>query len=161
MSSGDRLAGSMEGWVECDVVLPATPDDAEPGSGEDAHGVVVPAAPHEGAAVDVGGPWVDSAEGGLERHVTAEDRAGGEQRLTVLMSRATNERRGCNRAIRCRARYGGRRIRVGSRPRCDLITPSALVGVLEPLSSDDPGLPRSLQADSTARRVPTTPPSAC
>ena len=43
------------------VVLPAVPDDVEPGAGEDADGVGVVVAAGDGAVVEVGRPGVGSA----------------------------------------------------------------------------------------------------
>ena len=41
-----------------DAVLPAVPDDVEPGAGQDAHGVGMVVAAGSGAVVEVGGPGV-------------------------------------------------------------------------------------------------------
>ena len=53
---------SLQGLVLCGVVggsvLPALPDDVEPGAGEDADGVRVVVASAAGSVVDVGGPGV-------------------------------------------------------------------------------------------------------
>jgi hypothetical protein len=46
------------GGVVGDVVLPAAPDDVEPGPGQDADGVGVVVASGSGALVEVGGPGV-------------------------------------------------------------------------------------------------------
>ena len=48
----------MFGGVVGHVVLPAAPDDVEPGSGEDPDGVGVVVAAGSGALVEVGGPGV-------------------------------------------------------------------------------------------------------
>ena len=48
----------MFGGVVGDAVLPAAPDDVEPGSGEDADGVGVVVVAGAGALVEVGGPGV-------------------------------------------------------------------------------------------------------
>src|SRR4051794_36200740 len=56
----------MSGGVVCGVVGPAAPDDAAPGSGEDANGVWVPRAAVAGALVDVGGPGAGLAAVGGE-----------------------------------------------------------------------------------------------
>ena len=48
----------MFGGVVGGLVLPAFPDDVEPGSGEDAHGVGVVVASCAGALVEVGCPGV-------------------------------------------------------------------------------------------------------
>src|SRR5690242_13302927 len=54
----DALQGVVFGGVVGDAVLPAAPDDVEPGSGEDADGVGVVVASIAGALVEVGGPRV-------------------------------------------------------------------------------------------------------
>jgi hypothetical protein len=46
------------GGVVWDVVLPAAPDDVQPGAGEDAYGVGVVVAAVSCLSVEVGGPWV-------------------------------------------------------------------------------------------------------
>jgi hypothetical protein len=46
------------GGVVGDAVLPAFPDDVEPGSGQDPHGVGVVVVAGAGALVEVGGPGV-------------------------------------------------------------------------------------------------------
>jgi hypothetical protein len=46
------------GWVVGGVVLPAAPDDVEPGAGEDADGVRMIVAAGSGFGVEVGGPGV-------------------------------------------------------------------------------------------------------
>ena len=48
----------MFGGVVGDAVLPAAPDDVEPGAGEDADGVGVVVAAGAGSSVEVGGPGV-------------------------------------------------------------------------------------------------------
>src|SRR5579875_3148320 len=52
----ERLEGAMLGRVVGRAVLPAVPDDEEPGAGEDADRVRVVVAAGDGAAVEVGGP---------------------------------------------------------------------------------------------------------
>ena len=37
-----QVAAAVEGWVEGGAVLPAAPDDAQPGAGQDPDGVRVP-----------------------------------------------------------------------------------------------------------------------
>jgi len=49
------------GGVVGGVVLPAVPDDVEPGAGEDAYGVGVVLAAGDGSVVEVGGPGVGVA----------------------------------------------------------------------------------------------------
>ena len=44
MSSGGGLAAAVEGEIEGYAVLPAAPDDAQPGPGQDPDGVRMPAA---------------------------------------------------------------------------------------------------------------------
>ncbi len=56
MSSRYGLTSFLEGGVERDAVLPAPPDDADPG--EDADGVRMAAASGDGASVDVSCPRV-------------------------------------------------------------------------------------------------------
>lgn len=53
----ESLEGVVSGGVVGGVVLPAVPDDVEPGAGEDADGVGVSAAAVAGSSVDVSGPW--------------------------------------------------------------------------------------------------------
>src|SRR5207244_12108548 len=54
---GEGLGGvSVAGGVVGLAGVPAGPDDAQPGAGEDADGVWVAAAAGAGAVVDVGGP---------------------------------------------------------------------------------------------------------
>ena len=55
----------MSGGVVGDVVLPAVPDDVEPGAGQDADGVGVVVAAGAGSFVEVGGPGVGA--GGCRR----------------------------------------------------------------------------------------------
>ena len=59
------LEGVVVGGVVGDAVLPAVPDDEQPGAGEDAHGVGVVVASRSGAVVEVGGPGVGVS--GVER----------------------------------------------------------------------------------------------
>src|SRR5579875_3172711 len=54
----ERLEGAMLGRVVGRAVLPAVPDDEEPGAGEDADRVRVVVAAGDGAAVEVGSPGV-------------------------------------------------------------------------------------------------------
>ena len=61
MSSGDLKTGAMERRIEGDAVLPASPNDAQPSSGEDADGVWVPASAVDGSFVDVGSPGIGQA----------------------------------------------------------------------------------------------------
>src|SRR5665648_418818 len=58
LSVQDGLEGAVLGGVVGGVVLPAVPDDEQPGSGEDAHGVGVVVPAGAGALVEVGGPGV-------------------------------------------------------------------------------------------------------
>ena len=58
MSSGNQLAALVEGGVEGDTVLPAAPDDPQPGPGQDADGVGVTTASLDGTLVDVSRPGV-------------------------------------------------------------------------------------------------------
>jgi len=44
-----------------EVVLPAVPDDVQPGAGEDAYGVGVVVPAGSGPVVEVGGPGVDQS----------------------------------------------------------------------------------------------------
>jgi hypothetical protein len=44
MSTCSQLTAAVEGGIERGMVLPAAPDDAEPGAGQDADGVRVAAA---------------------------------------------------------------------------------------------------------------------
>src|SRR5271166_2989512 len=57
----EALEGAVFGGVVVDAVLPAVPDDGEPGAGKDANGVWVVVASGSGALVEVGGPRVGSA----------------------------------------------------------------------------------------------------
>jgi hypothetical protein len=57
----EGLEGSVVGGVVGDAVLPAVPDDVEPGAGQDAGGVGVVVSAGAGAVVEVGGPGVGSA----------------------------------------------------------------------------------------------------
>ena len=73
MSSSNVLTGSVEGGIEGDAVLPASPDDTQPGSGEDADRVRVAAAALDGLPVDGRGPRVPgSAAVGEVHHRGAE-----------------------------------------------------------------------------------------
>src|SRR5262249_20857736 len=53
---GKSCGGSVELGVVGGAVLPAAPDDADPGAGEDAYGVWVAFAAVDGVVVDLGGP---------------------------------------------------------------------------------------------------------
>src|SRR5271167_2558382 len=55
------LKGPMIGGVVGDCVLPAVPDDVEPGAGEDADGVGVVVSSGSGAVVEIGGPRVGAS----------------------------------------------------------------------------------------------------
>jgi len=55
------LEGSVFGGVVGDAVVPAAPDDVEPGAGEDSYGVGMVVAAGDGAVVEVGGPGVGVA----------------------------------------------------------------------------------------------------
>jgi hypothetical protein len=55
------LQGLMFGWVVGDAVLPAVPDDVEPGAGQDAYRVRVVVAPGKGVGVELGCPRVGHA----------------------------------------------------------------------------------------------------
>ena len=57
----EGLQGFVLGGVVGEVVLPAVPDDVEPGSGEDAYGVGVVVSAGAGLAVEVVGPGVGAA----------------------------------------------------------------------------------------------------
>ena len=59
--SEDSLEGVVLGGVVGGSVLPAVPDDVQPGAGEDAHGVGVVVSSVAGALVEVGGPGVGVA----------------------------------------------------------------------------------------------------
>ena len=58
MSSSECLTSSMTGRVEGLAVLPAAPDDADPGPGQDADRVGMSASPRNCSLVDVGRPRV-------------------------------------------------------------------------------------------------------
>src|SRR6478736_2015190 len=60
------LEGAVLSRVVADAVLPAVPDDVEPGAGQDAHGVGVVVAAGASAAVEVLGPGVGAAGVGGE-----------------------------------------------------------------------------------------------
>src|SRR3954452_18663982 len=68
MSSREWLTGSMKFWFEGDAVLPAAPDDADPGAGEYAHGMVVSAATLDRSSIYVGCPRVNGARSVGEVH---------------------------------------------------------------------------------------------
>ena len=57
----EALQGAVPVGVVCGAVLPAVPDDVEPGSGEDAGGVGVVVSACSGSAIEVGGPGVGVA----------------------------------------------------------------------------------------------------
>ena len=59
--SVEGLECPVFGRVVGDPVLPAVPDDEEPGAGEDADGVRMVVAAADGTAVEVGGPGVGMA----------------------------------------------------------------------------------------------------
>ncbi len=52
------MEGSVVVGVVGGVVLPAVPDDVEPGAGQDAYGVLVGVVAGAGAVVEVRGPGV-------------------------------------------------------------------------------------------------------
>src|SRR5690242_21124388 len=58
MSSGGGLAAAGQGGIEGGTVLPAAPDDPQPGAGQDPDGVRMPAATPGRGGVDAGGPGV-------------------------------------------------------------------------------------------------------
>src|SRR5664279_1103170 len=64
----DPLQRAVVGRVVDGVVLPAAPDDVDPGAGQDADGVLVVAFPGEGFGVEVGGPGV--VETGVAGEIT-------------------------------------------------------------------------------------------
>jgi hypothetical protein len=68
MSSRAGLAAAVEGGIEGYAVLPAAPDDAQPGAGQDPDGVRMPAAAGDGCGVDRGGPGVGHAAAVGEVH---------------------------------------------------------------------------------------------
>src|ERR1700757_540848 len=55
------LEGAMFGGVVGGVVLPAVPDDVEPGASQDADRVGVVVASGSGAVVEIGGPGVGAS----------------------------------------------------------------------------------------------------
>jgi hypothetical protein len=57
----EALEGLVAGWVVGGVVLPAVPDDVEPGAGEDADGVGAGFAAGDGVVVEPGGPGAGAA----------------------------------------------------------------------------------------------------
>ena len=68
MSSGGGVASAVEGGIEGGAVLPAAPDDAEPGAGQDPDGVRMPAAAAGRGGVNRGGPGVAHAAAVGEVH---------------------------------------------------------------------------------------------
>src|SRR6266513_1929698 len=68
MSSRAGLAAAVEGGIEGGAVLPAAPDDAQPGAGQDPDGVRMPATAGYGRGVDRGGPGVGHAAAVGEAH---------------------------------------------------------------------------------------------
>jgi hypothetical protein len=54
----DGLESAVFGGVVWDAVLPASPDDVQPGAGQDADGVRVVVTAVAGSLVEVGGPGV-------------------------------------------------------------------------------------------------------
>jgi hypothetical protein len=62
----EPLEGPVLGWVVGDVVLPAVPDQVQPGAGEDAGGVGVVLAAGDGVVVELGGPGAGVAGAGGE-----------------------------------------------------------------------------------------------
>src|ERR1700722_7702378 len=56
MFAEETLEGLVPAWVVGGSVLPAVPDDEEPGAGEDADGVGMVVAASSGSVVEVGGP---------------------------------------------------------------------------------------------------------
>jgi hypothetical protein len=68
----------MFGGVVGDSVLPAVPDDVEPGAGEDADGVGVVVSSGCGAVVEISGPGVGASA------VAARDPGSGDHRLRIL-----------------------------------------------------------------------------
>src|SRR5688500_4334607 len=63
---GESLRAAVEFGVVGRVVLPAAPEHADPGAGQDTGGVMVVLAGGAGAVVDVGGPRAGEAAGGGE-----------------------------------------------------------------------------------------------
>ena len=68
MSSGGGVAAAVEGGIEGGAVLPAAPDDPQPGAGQDPDGVRMPAAAAGRGGVDRGGPRVAHAAAVGEVH---------------------------------------------------------------------------------------------
>jgi hypothetical protein len=68
MSSSHRESGPVEFGVEGHTVLPAPPDDAQPGASKDADGVWVPASSGDGTCADVSCPGVSYAAAIREIH---------------------------------------------------------------------------------------------
>jgi len=68
MSSGDLKSGAMGRRIEGDTVLPAAPDDSQPGASEDADGVWVSTSSVNSSFVDVGCPGVSQAAAVGEVH---------------------------------------------------------------------------------------------
>jgi hypothetical protein len=68
MSSSDCLTSLVEAGVERNAVLPAPPDDPDPGPGEDADGVRMAAASGDRTSVDVVSPGVGHPAAVCEIH---------------------------------------------------------------------------------------------
>ena len=68
MSSCGGLAAAVQGGVEGGAVLPAAPDDPDPGAGQDPDGVRMAAAAADRGGVDRGGPRVGHAAAVGEVH---------------------------------------------------------------------------------------------
>src|SRR2546430_11146722 len=68
MSSSGGLAAAVEGGIEGGAVLPAAPDDPDPGAGQDPDGVRMPAAAAGCGGVDASGPGVGHAAAVGEVH---------------------------------------------------------------------------------------------
>jgi len=68
MSSSDWLTSLVETGVERNAVLPAPPDDPDPGPGEDADGVRMAAASGDCTSVDVVSPGVGHPASVCEIH---------------------------------------------------------------------------------------------
>ena len=68
----EALQGPVLGGVVGDAVLPAVPDDGQPGAGQDPDGVRVVVAPVAGPSVEVGGPGVGLD--GVAGEIAEEDR---------------------------------------------------------------------------------------
>src|SRR5438046_1342279 len=76
MSSSGGLAAAVEGGIEGGAVLPAAPDDPDPGAGQDPDGMRMPAAAAGCGGVDGGGPG-----GGHAAAVGEVHQGGGESDL--------------------------------------------------------------------------------